>query len=335
MLRRSRDLTVMISLTVSAACRILPATSPHRVDITFVASPVIAGMTITASDTGAIDAEGALIVLDTVALRPVLWRRAGAGLGDNSTDSETANGIQFPGAATFSTYRGSRYHPDALRAITEDSLVLRGFADDLAREAQSAGSTIFLDIQDAAAGDIPRIVAFTRAVSAALPPQHQVGLVVPAGDTLRYPAPLLARVAALIVVRLAGEHGVGTAPGAPVTPDFVRRQLGTRSIGIGATRLAAEFPLFGMMWEGNGAARPITYSAARTLVVQEAGVFGRDPASRYLFASGRDGWSVWVPDLETVRTFIAAAADRGITRIVLSGRTGSDPAIAQPGALTR
>ena len=312
--------TVSICFAGISGCRVLPASQPVRTEIWYVASPILPGVQSLRPDSAG--STGGILLLDTASLRPVPWRK-GAAVTER--------------IATFTTYRGSRYHPESIRAITEDSAVLSRFADSVATLRPAFGTALFLDLQQSTATDIQSLVMFTREMSRAATAQHirPLGVVVPPGDTVNYPTQILARVADLIVVRLDGEHGPGTAPGAPVTADFVRRELGLRSVGIGTSRLVAEFPLYGCIWTRDGAARPITFTEASTLVTSEAGSFRRDPTSQFLTASGRDGWTVWVPDQRTIQTLIDAAHTRGVDRIALSGTEGADPATIAPRAFTR
>ncbi len=159
-------------------------------------------------------------------------------------------------------------------------------------------------------------------------------MVVPPGDTVSYPTAILARVADVLMIRLHGEHRPGTAAGPPNTPDFIAREIGLRTRAIGATRLGVELPLYGYRWNADGSAFPITYVDAQSLVRAESGVFTRDPVSQFLTASGRDGWTVWIPDARTVQSMTAAVKRRGISIFALAGPEGADPAIL-PGSLRR
>ena len=322
MLRLSRPaFTVAICFSGITGCHVLPASQPVRTEIWYVASPIMPGVQKLRADSAG--STGGILLLDTASLRPVPWRNGAPAVVER--------------IATFTTYRGSRYHPESIRAITEDSAVLARFADSVATLRPAFGTALFLDLQQSTAADIQSLVMFTREMARAAAAQHirPLGVVVPRGDTVNYPTEILARVADVIVVRLDGEHGPGTAAGAPVTAEFVRRELGLRSVGVGASRLVAEFPLYGYIWTRDGAARPITFADASALVTGEAGNFRRDPTSQFLTASGRDGWTVWVPDRRTIQTLIDAAHTRGVDTIALSGTEGADPATMAPRAFTR
>jgi spore germination protein len=257
------------------------------------------------------------MVLDSASLRPVL-KTAGEGV------------------STFTNYQGARYHPEAVRAIAEEPSVIDTFSLSVAAMASSGGG-LLLDFQELSPVDLPRLIELVRGIGNAHRKQSgsPFGVLVPAGDTLAYPATLLARVADFVVIRLGIEHRPGTPPGPLATPQFIRRELGARATGLGATRLGAELPLYGYMWNRNGSARMITYREANTLVLREASSFRRDQASQFLTASGRDGWTIWIPDAQTVRTMIDAAQSRGVNIIALTGLSGADPLVARGAVFKR
>lgn len=296
---------VLISAAFSACGRI-PSTPIPAPRVWFLTSATLAADRATAEST----VTGGLILLDSTTFRPVL-RQRGAGV------------------TTFTSYQGSRYHPDAVKAIAEEPAVLDTFSRSVASVARSAGTGLLLDFQDLSASDLPRFVELVRSIASAAHAQSlsPFGIIIPAGDTLAYPASVLARVADVIVVRLGTEHRPGTPAGPLTSPDFIRRHLGTRAIGLGSTRLAAEFPLYGYIWARDGSARRISHREASEMIRREAGVFRRDPTSQFLTAEGRDGWTIWVPDARTISALIAIAQSRGVNTIALTGVAGADPAI--------
>ncbi|MEO5590084.1 MAG: hypothetical protein ABIS03_10900, partial [Gemmatimonadaceae bacterium] len=233
-------------------------------------------------------------------------------------------------AAVVSTFQGSNYHPETFRAIVGDSLVMRAAAGLIQREAVTRGSSIILlDIQGLTGPDVRLLHDFVRAVSdsSASFGARNVGVVLPPSDTIAYPTASLARVAWWLQLRLYGEHRPGTAPGPLASSNWISRQIGLRAVAVGVNRLVAEFPLFGYLWEPNGAGRTVTFSEARHLVARESGSFHRDPASEFLTATGRDGWTIWIPDGTTVRAMIAAARKSGIRTFALTGLEGAAPQI--------
>ena len=254
-----------------------------------------------------------MLVLDTTSLRPVVSR---------------GELVSLDRIVRFSNFQGSRFHPETVRALSDDPQVLDGFARTLARSIPR-GAQLLIDVQEMSVDDVARLTSFVRALSNSSKAlaQSDAALILPAGDTVSYPTRILSRVVDLLVIRVWDEYRPGTRPGPPATPDFVRRALGSRSTAIGASRIAAYFPLYGYMWNRRDSARVITFEEANRIVIREAGAFRRDPASQFLTATGRDGWTVWVPDLTTINFLIQAARGRGARIIALSNFRGADPGI--------
>lgn len=264
------------------------------------------------------------ITIDTSSLRPVRAERG-------QRDSLSAHhGLFANRAVVVSTFQGSDHHPETFRALAGDSVVMRAAAGLIYREAAMLGSSvILLDFQDLTGKDVRDFHDFVRAVSdsSASLGARRVGLILPPSDTIAYPTASLARVAWWLQLRLYGEHRPGTPPGPLASSNWISRQIGLRAVAVGVNRLVAEFPLFGYLWEADGTGRPITFSEARQLVATESGSFRRDPASEFLTATGRDGWTIWIPDGTTVGAMIAAARKSGITTFALTGLAGAAPQI--------
>ncbi|MGK2960826.1 MAG: hypothetical protein ACSLFK_01630 [Gemmatimonadaceae bacterium] len=278
---------------------------------------------------------GALVVLDSTSLRPVMVRRGGSGVFESRSNDSSWLVIHIIRPAVITTYQGGRYHPETVRALVDDTLVLALAARSTAVTAR--GMSLIVDFQGATPTDLPGMVEMVRSMGRFARPMgsRPIAMVVPPGDTVSYPTSILARVADILVIRLHGEHRPGTAPGPLTTPEFIGREIGLRARIVGASRLGAELPLFGYRWNANGTAVPITWVDAQALVRSESGAFTRDPASQFLTARGRDGWSVWVPDARTVQSMVAAVKRRGVTLIALSGVEGADPALFTTPSLTR
>lgn len=254
------------------------------------------------------------IVIDSATLRP---------LPVQAGDRQPAR------ISIVTTYQGSRYHPETVHALTEDPQVLAAAAGSFARAVALAGEGAFIDFQGATPEELRSVTAMARAFadSARAHSISPIGIVVPPADTVAFPSAVFARSIDYLVLRLGGEHRPGTSPGAPASPNFIARQIGIRAREIGATRLIIEIPLSGFIWDRSGAARPITFSAAQSRIAAESGTFTRDATTGYLTATGREGWTVWVPDARTIETIIAAARNSGVTRIALSNSSGAAPDI--------
>jgi hypothetical protein len=308
---------ITLTLAVVGACGKVPSVPVPNAAIWFVASPVLR------DDTSGVDMKGGLVRLDTGTIRPVLAMRSSA--------------QPLVTVATFTTYQGSRYHADMMRAVIDDSAVVQPFARAVVTASMNAGKGLLIDAQEMSSADFGKFFDFLRGLASAARDRGRTpfGIFVPAGDTVAYPTLQLARAADVIVVRFGLEHRPGTPAGPPATQDFIRRELGIRSNGLGASRLAAEFPLYGYIWNSDGTARIVTYGEASTMLLQEAGAFRRDEASGYLTAALRNGSTMWIPDAVTIRSLIAVAQSRGVNTIALSGITGADPSLLPSANLRR
>ena len=314
---RMRRSLIALAGAVLGACGKVPSVPIPDAAVWFIASPILG------DDTSIVDLKGGLVRLDTGTIRPVLVMRSRA--------------QPLVTVATFTTYQGAHYHPEMMRAVISDSAVIQPFARAVVTASMGAGKGLLLDAQEMSASDFTKFLPFLRALASAARDRGRTpfGVIVPAGDTLAYPTTQIARAADVVVVRFGMEHRPGTPAGPPATQDFVRRELGIRSNGLGASRLAAEFPLYGYLWKADGTARTVTYGEAGKMLLQEAGAFHRDEASRYLTATLRDGSEIWVPDAETIRSLIAVAQSRGVNTIALSGITGADPSLLPRAELRR
>ena len=312
MTRRAASAAGLLLLS-ALSCGRIPTGRPPEAKVWLVASPAFAPGN--SRETG-------FVFVDSASLRPVSAGPA----------SYRQNEV-----ALFTSYHGSRYHPEAVRAVAEDSSVLAGFGRAFGSAAPQGERPLLIDIQNMAPDDIPQAMAFVRTLGTAfrLRGAGPVGVIVPAGDTVSYPTSIIGRIADLIVVRLTDEHRPGTRPGPLVTHDFIRRALGARATTAGASRLGAEFPLYGYLWNSDGSARRVTFREANDMVIRESGSFRRDPASSFLAATGRDGWTIWVPDARTIQVLIDTALKRGVRFIALAGTAGADPAIVASSLLKR
>lgn len=265
-------------------------------------------------------ASDAVISIDSTSLRPVLPQRVAV----SPTAADTGTGI-----AVITSFQGSRYHPETIRSLSDDKQVMATAAAAIGTAAGMLGAGLLIDFQNESPEDIQRLADISRSIadSARARGIRPIGIVVPPGDTAAYPTLVLARAVDLIVVRLHGEHRPGTPPGPLSSPEWMVRQLGMRSVDVGASRLVAELPLSGYVWDAAGVARRITFIEARSLVAAESGSFRRDATSGLLTATGRDGWTLWVPDAQSIVSMVKTVRTTGVNRFVLTGINGADPAM--------
>jgi hypothetical protein len=292
-----RIVTALLLTAALAACHRIPKTSPPAVAVFYLAEPAL-------DDVG-------LITIDTSSLRP----------------SRSPAGTTLTPLVT--TYLNGRYHPETIRAIAADSSVIATTSRQLMVQSGPGGGLI-LDFQDVPPEDLRPFTSLLRDITtlARSSGRTPVGLIVPPQDTLSYPTQILSRVVDALIVRAYGDHRPGTLPGAPTTAEFITRSLGVRSVALGPARVIAGLPLFGYRWDRSGNGRVISYAQAAASLNAESGAFRRDPATQFLVATGRDGWTAWVPDGRTIEYLIGVARRSGISAIALIGSRGAAPDIA-------
>lgn len=272
--------------------------------------------------------QGSLIVIDSSTLSPVL----------SLAQPDASAGASRISVVT--TFQGNRYHPEGIRALTEDAAASAAFASRVASAVAQGGNVMFVDFQGSTPDELSANTSILRTIgdSARAHGVAPIGVIVPPGDTIGYPTAILARTFDLIVARLNGEHRNGTSPGALLSPEWITRQIGMRASAVGINRIVAELPLYGYKWDRSGLATVITFAEAQALVRSEAGVFRRDQASGSITASSvRSGWTIWIEDATTLERLVTAARRAGVRRFALLAPEGADPEIwtRLPAALRR
>jgi len=264
------------------------------------------------------------IWLDTISLRP-----ASPG-GDARCGASTTTTRRI---AAITSFQGSRYHPETIRAIGESPDALSRTAGAIARMATAGPARgVLLDFQEMSGEDLPTLMDVSRAIAdsaRALSPEL-IGMIIPAADSSSYPGRILGRVADILLVKIFPEHGVGNPAGPIVSPPWFARHLGTRAGEVGVNRIVAGIPVDGVLWNARGGNRRISYGEALRLAEAAAIQLVRDPVSGNLHAiSTRDGWELWVSDHELVVRLIAEGRRIGVTRFALFGLEGADPKLWQ------
>jgi len=266
----------------------------------------------------------AWIALDTISLRP-------ASLGERARCGASTTATRRIAAVT--SFQGSRYHPETIRAIGESPDALSRTAGAIARMATSGPTRgVLLDFQEMSGEDLPTLIEVSRAIAdsaRALSPEL-VGMIIPAADSSGYPGRILGRVADILLVKIFPEHGVGNPAGPIVSPPWFARHLGRRAGEVGVTRIVVGIPADGVLWNARGGNRRISYAEALHLAEGAATPLVRDPVSGNLHAvSTRDGWELWVSDHELVLRLISEGRRIGVTRFALFGLEGADPKLWQ------
>jgi spore germination protein YaaH len=308
-------LGIVLALLGPAACLPFPAASRSPTEIWVIGNPGADAASLGAAGFSSI--ADTWIVLDSISFRPSIVSRAGEPKPENRL-------------AVITTLQGGRYHPDVVRAIAESPEIVATAAGVTTRLLTAEGAEgILLDIQGMTGEDRQALADFTRAFadSARAHSITQIGMIIPATDSVGYPAGALSRSADFLLVRFFPEHGSGTPPGPIVSASWLARLLGARAGEVGVTRIVAGLPADGILWAPDSTRR-VSYAEAVRLA-ESAGVsFTRDPVSKNLHAaSTRDGWNIWMIDREAVDAMIAEARRYGVTRFALFGVDGADPSL--------
>ncbi len=226
------------------------------------------------------------------------------------------------------SFQGSRYHPDVIRGLTENSDAIAVAAGSLASLLKSSlTQAVILDFQEMTAEDLQTLMDVSRAIadSSRAHSAAPVIMMIPAADSAGYPAKILGRVADLLLVKLFPEHGVATPAGPILSPSWFTRRLGQRASEAGVNRVIAGIPADGVIWDKRGARR-ISYLDAVRLAHEANAPLIRDPPSGNLHAvSSRDGWEIWLVDEELIERLILEGRRIGVTRFALFGLEGADP----------
>lgn len=231
--------------------------------------------------------------------------------------------------ALLTSYHGTRFHPETIRALASDPTVL---AQTAARAAALLGSAgyrgLILDFEGLTPDDLPALLRVSAAFadSASAHGISPTGIAIPATDTAAYPGrPLLGSVDFLVVM-LYDQHWSTSPPGPLASPEWAARALGMRAADVGSSRIVAAFPTYGYEWRADSATAVISFADAEQLAASAHVPLARDPASNTLHAES-DGWNAWVSDADLLKSLVGDARRAGVTKIALWRLGLEDPRI--------
>ncbi len=221
--------------------------------------------------------------------------------------------------ALLTSYHGTRFHPETIRALASDSTVLGQTAGRAAALLGGAGYRgLILDFEGLTPDDLDVLIRVSSAFadSARAHGVSPIGMAIPATDTAGYPGRPLLRSVDFLVVMLYDQHWLTSPPGAISSPDWAMRALGVRAADIGSSRVVAAFPTYGYQWRADSATAVVSFADAERLARDAHVPLQRDPASSTLHAES-DGWSVWVSDAVLLDSLVRGARRTGITKFAL------------------
>jgi spore germination protein YaaH len=231
--------------------------------------------------------------------------------------------------ALLTSYHGTRFHPETIRALASDSTVLGRTAGRTATMLGSAGYRgLILDFEGLTPADLDVLLTVSRtfADSARAHGVSPTGMAVPATDTAGYPGRTLLGAVDFLVVMLYDQHWSTSPPGPIASPDWAMRALGIRAADIGSSRVVAAFPTYGYQWRADSATAVVSFADAERLARSAHVPLQRDPASGTLHAES-PAWSIWVSDAVLLDSLVRGARRRGITKFALWRLGLEDPRI--------
>ena len=218
--------------------------------------------------------------------------------------------------ALLTSYQGTRFHPETIRAIASDSVVLGQTAGRTASMLGSAGYRgMILDFEGMTPDDLDVLIKVSRAFadSARAYGVSPTGMAIPATDTAGYPGRPLLGAVDFLVVMLYDQHWLTSPPGPISAPDWSMRAIGIRASAVGSSRIVAAFPTYGYQWRTDSATAVLSFEDAQRLAREAHVSLQRDPASNTLHAETRT-WSVWVSDAVLLDSLVRGARRTGITK---------------------
>jgi spore germination protein YaaH len=232
--------------------------------------------------------------------------------------------------ALITSYNGSRFHPEIIRALGTSAQAAGVTAGAIASLVDSSGYRgVVIDFEGMTPRDLDPLMVVARAVADSVRAHGvtTVVIAVPAGDTAAYPSALLLQYADLIMAMLYDQHWSASPAGPIASPDWVSRNLGTRAAEVGAARIVAAFPLYGYRWRKAAETEVISFDDARRLTTMTNTPLVRDHASATLHAASPEGWELWVSDRVLLDTLVREARQLGINTFALWRLGLEDPEI--------
>lgn len=231
--------------------------------------------------------------------------------------------------ALLTSYHGTRFHPETIRALASDSTVLGRTAGRAATLLGNAGYRgLILDFEGLTPDDLDVLLRVSGAFadSARAHGVSPIGMAIPATDTAAYPGRPILGAVDFIVVMLYDQHWLSSPPGPIASPDWAMRALGIRAADVGSSRIVAALPAYGYRWRADSITVAVSFAEAEGLARDAHVPLQRDPASSTLHAES-DGWSVWVSDATLLDSLVRGVRRTGISKIALWRLGLEDPRV--------
>lgn len=231
--------------------------------------------------------------------------------------------------ALLTSFEGSRFHPETIRALASDATALGQTAHRAATLVEEAGYRgLILDFEGHTPDDLQALLTVSSAFvdSARAHGVSPAGMAIPATDTAAYPGRPLLGAVDFLVVMLYDEHWATSTPGPIASPDWVTRAIGLRAADIGSSRVVAALPIYGYQWRSDSATAVVSFPQSEQLAQAAHVPLQRDPSTNTMHATA-NGWSIWVSDAVLLNSLVRSVRRAGITRIALWRLGLEDPRI--------
>lgn len=232
--------------------------------------------------------------------------------------------------ALVTSYRGNRFHPEAVRVLAADAAQRSRVADEIERLIRAGsyrGAVLdFESLETRDSLDIA-IVAGALAAAARRGGAVEVALAVPALDTVTFaPHLLLPRVDYLLVM-LYDQHWLGSSPGPVAARGWARDALARWVALVGADRVVAALPTYGYHWRPDAPTDVIGWSDLQRLARDSGADIQRDSASGSLRLRMDRGGEAWLPDAVVVGQMLEDVKALQVPRVALWRLGLEDPAL--------
>ena len=232
--------------------------------------------------------------------------------------------------ALVTSFRGDRFHPEAVRALARDADARAHAAAEVERLVRAgAYAGVVLDLEALEPADTAALALVTEALGAAARRggARTVAIAVPAEDTIAYPARLLLPHVDLLLVMLYDQHWSGSGPGPVAARQWARAALGRWVAAAGAEHVVAALPLYGYHWHTGAPTDVVGWTDVQRLARLPGAALGRDSTSGSLRLQMGDGSELWLADAALVAQIAHDARALGVRTLALWRLGLEDPAV--------
>ena len=309
------------------------ATAPSAATPAAEAATVLGFVTPDYGDAGpAIDRAGALV--STVAATGITLGQE-PGTIDVLPAGDALARAHLHGAtamAVVSNYDGTKFNGERAAAVLKSSPARHRLVAALVAELDRRGwDGIVLDIERLPATariQYPMLVSDLERAAGDRP----VLVAVPARDPEQptaedgYDLAFLGQAADQVVWMAYDQHTGGTDPGPIAGLPWVRRTLAAATKAIPPEKLLLGVAGFGYAWPGQGPARDLTFTDARTLAESPGSTTEYDPVEQEWRVRAADGTQAWYSDARSTTARAALVAEEHLAGIALWRLGAEDPA---------